>query len=248
MKVLVLGHNGMLGHMVVKYLRSKDVLVYTMEKRWPLNQQGIKTFNGDYIINCIGAIPQRTDEFNINWELPIWLDLNAPCKVIHPGTDCEMDNDMYGVSKNVAANYIRTSSKQTKSLKTSIIGPELNGNDSLLEWFLSQEDEVFGYTKAIWNGNTTLEWAKQCLNLMNNWNSTKYLNETIISTEPVNKYELLLIMKHVFNKEITITPKDLGKDKCLEGIIDTGNILDQLIELKKFMEVTPCPEIENDDI
>ena len=104
----------------------------------------------------------------------------------------------------------------------------------MLEWFLSQEGEVFGYTKAIWNGNTTLEWAKQCLELMNNWDSTKYLNETIIYTEPISKYELLSIMKHVFNKEITITPKDLGKDKCLEGIIHTGNILDQLIELKGY--------------
>ena len=66
MKVLVLGHKGMLGHMVVKYLQSKNVHVFTMEKRWPLNQQGIKTFTGDYIINCIGAIPQRTNEFSIN--------------------------------------------------------------------------------------------------------------------------------------------------------------------------------------
>ena len=234
MKVLVLGHKGMLGHMVVKYLQSNDIRVRTIDKRWPLNQQGIITFDGDYIINCIGAIPQRANNFDINWQLPIWLDLHSPCKVIHPGTDCEISKDEYGISKNVAANYIREYSQKTKSIKTSIIGPELNSNASLLEWFLSQEGEVFGYTKAIWNGNTTLEWAKQCLELMNNWDSTKYLNETIIYTEPISKYELLSIMKHVFNKEITITPKDLGKDKCLEGIIHTGNILDQLIELKGY--------------
>ena len=233
MNVLVLGHKGMLGHMVVKYLRSKDVRVFTIEKRWPLNQQGIKTFDGDYIINCIGAIPQRTNEFSINWELPIWLDQNAPCKVIHPGTDCEMDEDAYGISKNIAANYIRTFSKQTKSLKTSIIGPELNSTASLLEWFLSSEDEVMGYTKAMWNGNTTLRWAKQCFNMMQDW--SKFKNETIMFSDDISKYDLLHDIKEIFNKDIKILSKPLGHHKCLRhGAIYTGPIKKQLKELKDF--------------
>ena len=238
MKVLVLGHKGMLGHMVVKYLQgiSKwvNIQVHTIEKKWPLNQQTIKSFKGDYIINCIGAIPQKTNIFNINWELPIWLDLNAPCKVIHPGTDCETDTDDYGFSKNIAANYIRNLSKQTKSIKTSILGPELNSKASLFEWFQSQEDKVFGYTKAIWNGNTTLEWSKQCFKLMNNWDSTKYSNETIICSDKISKFNLLCEIKDVFKKDIRIIKKDLGKDKCLKGTIHTGTIYKQLIELKSY--------------
>ena len=107
MKILVLGHKGMLGHMVVKYLQDKNVYVNTLKTRWPVAQTEIKQFKGDYIINCIGAIPQRTNNFDINWQLPIWLDLHAPCKVIHPGTDCEMDNDEYGISKNIAANQLK---------------------------------------------------------------------------------------------------------------------------------------------
>ncbi len=233
MNVLVLGHKGMLGHMVVKYLRSKGVLVHTMEKRWPLNQQEIKTFDGDYIINCIGAIPQRTNEFSINWELPIWLDQNTPCKVIHPGTDCEMDEDAYGISKDIAANYIRTFSKQTKSLKTSIIGPELNNTASLLEWFLASEEEVIGYTKAMWNGNTTLTWAKQCLDLMQDW--SEYDNETVLFSDDISKYNLLHDIKEIFNKDIKIIAKPLGHNKCLRlGDIYINPIKKQLKELKDF--------------
>ena len=232
MELLVLGHKGMLGHMVVKYLQDQNISVNTLKTRWPVAQTEIKQFGGDYIINCIGSIPQKTDSFNLNWQLPIWLDLHSPCKVIHPGTDCEMDNDGYGISKNIAANYIRNLGRQTKSIKTSIIGPELFGNVSLLEWFLSQEGEVFGYTKAMWDGNTTLEWSKQCLQLIKNWDSFK--SETILQGDKVSKYELLNIIKNVFNKNISIIPKKEGKDKCLGGSFKTIGIEKQLTELKQF--------------
>ncbi len=208
MKVLILGHKGMLGHMVVKYLQLKNINVQVIEERWPSSQKTIKTFDGDFIINCIGAIPQRTTRFDINWQLPIWLDLNAPCRVIHPGTDCEMDDDIYGITKNIAGEYIRTLSKQTKSIKTSIIGPELSGDASLLEW------------------------SKQCYRLMNEWTSAN--KETIVSSQPVSKFELLHIIKDVFDKEIIINKKELGSNKCLEGIIHTGTIEKQLKELKEF--------------
>ena len=230
--ILVLGHKGMLGHMVVEYLHTHDVIVHILDKPWPECKDKIKEFYGCCIINCIGAIPQKTDNFDINWQLPIWLDLNVECKVIHPGTDCEMDKDEYEISKNIAANYIRNLSKNTKSLKTSILGPELNGNSSLFEWFLSQKEEVYGYTEAIWNGNTTLEWAKQCWQLINNWED--YNTETILQGEKISKYNLLKTIKKIYNKDIDIIPKDKGKDKCLKGKIKTKNIKDQLIELKNF--------------
>ena len=202
MKVLVLGHKGMLGHMVVRYLKSRPIHVETTNQRFPFKKLD---FKGEYIINCIGAIPQKTNNFNVNYELPIWLDNNMTCKIIHPGTDCEMDNDDYGLSKAKAAKYLIENSKRTKILKTSIIGPELDGNASLLEWFLSQEKEVFGYTKAMWNGNTTLQWAKQCLHLIENWDSYKTL--TILEGECISKYNMLNPIKEVFGKTIKIIPK-----------------------------------------
>ena len=71
MKVLVLGSNGMLGHMVTKYLKYKKIDVSLFVGRWPKDKEFLSTWKGDYIINCIGAIPQRTKDFSVNWELPI---------------------------------------------------------------------------------------------------------------------------------------------------------------------------------
>ena len=174
MRVFVLGHNGMLGHMVVKYFKSQGVAISTTPIRFP--DWNPRMFaRADYIINCIGAIPQRTNNYAVNYELPEWLS-KLDQKIIHPGTDCEMDDDTYGLSKKRASEYIINNTTNTKILKTSIIGPELNSKASLFEWFLSQEEDVFGYTKAMWNGCTTLEWAKQCLHLIKNWDNYKILS------------------------------------------------------------------------
>jgi dTDP-4-dehydrorhamnose reductase len=230
MKVLVLGHKGMLGHMVVKYLIHKGIKVITTNTRWPESpfKLGMRL---DYVINCIGAIPQRTDNFDVNWQLPIWLDLHSPCKVIHPGTDYE-EGDGYSLSKKIASNYICNLGKQTKIIKTSIIGPELKTKNSLLEWFLFQQKSAEGYTESMWNGITTLEWSKQCLFLMNNWGDQNTLN--ILGSKIISKYNLLKVIKKVFKKDIIITPKKMGIDKSIKIDIKMKNIETQLLDLKKF--------------
>lgn len=235
MDILILGHNGMLGHMVTKYFLDKKINIQTTQHKFPSEEffNEIKSFNGDYIINCIGAIPQKTKVFNVNIELPIWLSNNVTSKVIHPGTDCEIDNDDYGISKRLASEYIINNSHNTKILKASIIGPELNSKSSLLEWFLNSKGDVSGYTKAMWSGVTTLEWAKQCFNLINNWD--KYKTENIIESTCLSKYDLLSLIKEVFDKDINISPNDsIIIDKCLIGTIKSLDIKTQLIELKNY--------------
>ena len=229
--ILVLGHKGMLGHMVHKVL-SDNYEIKTINERFP--NWNKEMFNEvDLIINCIGAIPQKTKEFDINWQIPLWLDENTDCNVIHPATDCEIDSSSYGVSKKQASNYIKDHCKTTKIIQTSIIGPELNSNYSLLEWFLSQKGEVYGYTEAIWNGVTTLEWAKQCKVVIDSWDATPLL--TILYSNKVSKYELLVRIQELYEKkDVVIMPKNLGKDKSLKGNIKTKNIEEQLIELRNY--------------
>lgn len=236
-KVLLLGHTGMLGHMVSKYLETKNVKVETTILRWPTEsfKERIKNYEGDFIINCIGAIHQRTNIFDVNWELPIFLDFYSKCRVIHPGTDCEMDNDNYGISKRIARDFIVNSSKKTKSIKTSILGPELNTKASLMEWFLSNPDgsTVNGFSQYFWNGNTTLTWAKQCYHHIMEWEY--FPSETILSSECISKKEILESINEVFNREINIQGKDdVVFNKCLDGNITTPHIKEQLKELKEF--------------
>ena len=67
-RVLILGHNGMLGHMVSKFLKINGLKVETTDLRWSTSdfKDFIRQYDGDYIVNCIGAIPQRTNVFDIN--------------------------------------------------------------------------------------------------------------------------------------------------------------------------------------
>jgi dTDP-4-dehydrorhamnose reductase len=235
MRVLILGHKGMLGHMLYRYFTSETIEVETTDARYPQEnfKNVIETFDGDYIINCIGAIPQRPQNFSINSELPIYLDSSAKVPVIHPGTDCEMDEDAYGISKRAARDYIVEKGVRTKILKTSIIGPELNSAASLLEWFLNSEGKVGGYTKAMWSGITTLEWARQCHNLIEFWDDYKV--ETVIEGTCLSKFNLLSLIKKVFNKDIVIDPNpNVEVDKCLIGDIKTIPIEEQLTELKAY--------------
>jgi dTDP-4-dehydrorhamnose reductase len=175
-KILILGSNGMLGHMVKKYLEQRYE-IETINHRWPSDEfkTAIKKSNSNFLINCIGAIPQRTKDFSINWEIPKWLDENFNGNIIHPATDCEMDNDAYGISKKKAADWIIEFGKRTKMIKTSIIGPELNGSASMLYWFLSNKyhSEVNGYSNHTWNGITTFHWAKFSEELIKNWDNHK---------------------------------------------------------------------------
>lgn len=235
MKVLILGHKGMLGHMVHKFFKSKGIECITTDCRWPSPcfKNLVQEFEGDFIINCIGAIHQRTDQFDINWELPQWLDKNLSSKIIHPGTDCEMDDDNYGNSKRIAAEWIKEKANNTKIIKTSIFGPELNTKASLMEWFLSQEGEINGYSEYYWNGNSTLTWAQYCLYLMFHWDELP--TENILEGECVSKYNLLLLLKKVYNKDIIIKPIDSPSfNKCLKGTVKTLPLKEQIIALKEF--------------
>ncbi len=235
MKVLILGHKGMLGHVVYKYLSTKkDCKLITTDLRWPSQNfmDFVLNFDGDFIINCIGAIHQRTNDFKVNVDLPIWLDNNVCCKVIHPGTD--NGDGEYGKSKKEIENYILKNGKVTYVIKTSIIGHELQSNVGLLDWFLKSQDKVSGYCDVQWNGNTTLQWAKICHDLM--LNQKKYGKLIIPSTECISKYTLLQKIKDVYGKKDILIYEnyDIKTNKCLEGNIEAPSIKNQLKELKRF--------------
>ena len=235
MKILILGHTGMLGNAVHRYLQQ-FYTIDTITSRWPSDEfiEYIKQYDGDYIINCIGAIPQKTTEFGINSILPSFLELNSSCKIIHPATDCESDNSLYGISKHIATEWLRSNATKTYIFKTSIIGIELNTTDSLLCWFLNQS-KANGYTQAKWNGITTLEWAKQCKHLIENQNLQS--TYTVFNTNCISKFELLTLIKEVFNHDAEIHQVDnIGSDKCLLGHVELKDIKQQLLDLKEFYE------------
>lgn len=236
MKILVLGHNGMLGNMVLTYLflKYKDYVI-TTSLRWdtPEFKKFVEKSNVDYIINCIGSIPQKNyEDFSINYELPLWLD-SLGIKTIQPDTDVS-DYSKYSISKEKARNKCINN---TKFIKTSIIGFERNTKYSLLEWFLNLPEgiEINGHINQLWNGNTTLEWVKWSNKIMNNWKGFKHIT-TIANPDCYTKHQLLLLFKFIFNKNIKITPYESDKsfNNCLEPDYYTKEITSQIIEMKNF--------------
>jgi len=234
-KILVLGHNGLLGNTAYKYLNQfYDVKITDLRWDNPDFKAFVRTSGVDYIINCIGKIPQRkpnVEQFDlVNYQLPKWLD-GLGIKIIHPDTD-ENGDDSYSISK---IKFREEKNVNTKVIRTSIIGHELKGCYSLLDWFLSSDGTVNGFTNQFWNGNTTLEWSKWCEKIINDWN--KYDNEIVLSNpDCLSKYDILKMMKEVYNKNIEIIPIEasLSKNNCLESNFTTKSLQEQLIELKNF--------------
>lgn len=257
-KILILGHRGMLGRTVFKYFsQAPGYETASLTSRWGDTsfESGIKQLNPDFIINCIGKIPQKNPveaEYTfLNVELPRFLEtLGIP--TIHPSTDCEFKgdiapgesytkesvrdaDDVYGVSKAIISKEIEGGYKNTKIIRTSIIGHEEKTSLSLLDWFLSQTGSVRGYTNHFWNGITTLEWAKQCDRLIQEWNTLPVLNQ--LGTElHISKYDLLSLIKEIYEKDIEIVPfeTEVTINKCLASDKTITDLTTQLSELRAF--------------
>ena len=255
--VLVLGASGMLGSMVLSYLRDQvgvdvrgTVRGAVPEKLRTLADQLVtfdasleserqlsaiaSSFRADYIINCIGIIKPHCQDndpdgvvraIEINALFPHLLAKAAAkvlpgAKILQIATDCVYSGktgnydeaakhdalDVYGKTKSLG----EVNERHVLNLRCSIIGPELKGRLSLLEWFLSQPDgsRVNGYAHHEWNGVTTLQFAELCVMLMRGhtfaeWRAKGSRLHYVIN-ETVNKHQLLTLMKEVYGKDCTI--------------------------------------------
>lgn len=255
MKILVLGHNGMLGHMVCKYFKSLNLTIETTPFRWPdiKFKENIKNSNCDFLVNCIAAIPQKKyiDYIELNVKFPIWLAKNFRGNIITPSTDGEYCGDIpiddlyskthprdayddYGLSK-ACGSAILIDYDNVKQIRTSINGPELNDSGyTLFSWFRNQKNEVKCINNHYWSGVTSLEWSKNALKLINNWSEFPKLVQ--LSTKCITKLELLTIINEVFELKKTIIPisGESTINRCLQSDYEIKNLRDQFIELKKF--------------
>lgn len=210
----------------------------------------------DVVINCIGLIKQHeiskqhVDAIKINALLPHQLaDLcnKYNSKLIQFSTDCVFDGkkglyresdipnstDLYGKSKCLGeVNY-----GKHLTLRTSIIGHELNSSVSLVDWFLSQSTEVNGYSKAIFSGLPTCYIAKLLAEKIIGNDSLKGIYH--LSAEPIDKYTLISLISEIYGKSIKINKSEtLIIDRSLDSTRlreATGFIPPTWYELIKFM-------------
>lgn len=196
----------------------------------------IEQIRPQVIVNAVGVIkqiPSSKDVVNtlkINSIFPHQLSDLArqfESRLVQISTDCvfsgekgnytESDipdaRDLYGKSKQlgelIAGNCL--------TIRTSIIGRELYTSHSLLEWFLkNREKKVRGFVNAIFSGFPTIILADILSDLIENQPRLSGLYH--VSSEPINKFDLLNSIKNAYRSEIEIEPFEEFKiDRSLDS-------------------------------
>jgi len=275
-KVLILGHNGMLGTMCVKYfsITGPEFEIVTLPDDLRFDPDDPVIFiekcqetKADYVINCIGLIPQKNksatfeEYIAINTTLPMLLTKHLTEPVCYlPSTDCVFSGkhkhnvlvraensladatDAYGISK---ARMEQGTMGKAVIIRASIIGPY--SNEGLLGWFLSLEKnaQIDGYMDHIWNGVTTLQWCK-FVHADMIADGSSCINLKLINYGTAIGYEkcnMLLKFAQIYNRpDVQIHRKWTGKPIYRDLYIseykyEAPSLTIQLEELKRFQDL-----------
>ena len=243
MSILVLGAKGMAGHVISIKLKNLgydvtgfDLSDFSYCKSIVGNVMSVDLPNlvcdYDAVINCIGVLNAAVDA---NPDIGIWLNSYLPHllarhakRVIHISTDCVFsghENGKYNENDFRSTNTLYGRSKalgelddnRNLTLRTSIVGPEINENGiGLFNWFMKQREPVGGYTHAIWGGVTTLTLA-DAVDAALQQGITGLCHLT--NGEGIRKYELLKLFNTIRKEPIDISESDaLKEDKSLVSI------------------------------
>lgn len=186
----------------------------------------IEGLRPDVVINAVGVIKQKPSASDVittletNSIFPQRLaSLTAELKfrLITVSTDCVFSGskgmyseqdvpnalDLYGQSKH----WGEVSGENCLTLRTSIIGRELSSGHSLVEWFLGNENQaVKGFRKAIYSGFPTIVFADIIKRLITEFPELHGLFH--VSSEPINKFDLLELVREAYGRNIAIEPDD----------------------------------------
>lgn len=189
----------------------------------------------DVVINCIGLVKQLAAANDPLVALPINAMLPhrlsricalAGARLIHFSTDCvfsgtrgnysetdQMDAaDLYGQSKFIG----ELSAPHTLTLRTSIVGHELETSQALIEWFLKQRGQVKGFSRAIFSGLPTVVISRLVRDVI--LPRADLSGVYHVASDPISKFDLLSLVAKIYGKEIEIVPDDSVKvDRSLNG-------------------------------
>lgn len=173
------------------------------------------------VINCAGLTKHKKEADNPEIAMPINVSMphqfasacdSRGIRFIHISSDCvfsglkggyvESDSpdalDLYGRSKAMG----EVMSGNALTLRTSTIGHELCTRYGLLDWFLSQDEECLGFSKAVFSGLPSIVFAEVIKDIVLPNPDLKGLYH--VSADPINKYELLKLIANVYGKKIEI--------------------------------------------
>lgn len=195
----------------------------------------LEELSPDAVINCAGLIKQRQEGQDpepaiiANALLPHRLArICAPvgARLVHLSTDCVFSGatgnyreeslpdctDVYGRTKLLG----EVTYGDAVTLRTSIIGPELDRGLGLVSWFLAQTGSVKGYTEAIFSGLPTVELARVIRDYVLPNPALRGLYH--VSGPAISKYDLLVVLGREYGIEVEIVRDDAVRiDRSLDA-------------------------------
>lgn len=187
------------------------------------------------VINCIGLIKQRPEcsdpeqAILSNALIPhriarLCADIGA--RMVHISTDCVFSGangnytedslpdctDMYGRTKLLG----EVTNGDAVTLRTSIIGPELERGHGLLSWFLAQTGKVPGYRSAIFSGLPTVELARVVRDYVLPRRDLRGLFH--VSAQPISKLHLLELIQRAYGTDaVVVAQNTVSIDRSLNS-------------------------------
>jgi dTDP-4-dehydrorhamnose reductase len=199
----------------------------------------------DWAINAIGVIKPYVKDDNsqqvqratrVNGLFPHLLASAAArtgTQVLQIATDCVYSGtrsgyqepslhdalDVYGKTKSLGEVH----SPFVHHLRCSIIGPELKSHLSLLDWLLMQPQgaQLNGYANHVWNGVTTLHFARLCGGIVRDGIRLPHLQH-VVPANRVTKLELLRVLAGSYHRDdLTVRESEapIAVDRTL-GTVD----------------------------
>ena len=181
----------------------------------------------DVVINGAGIVKQRDEakqavpSIKVNALFPhqmAELCVERGIRAVQISTDCvfsgfrgnytEIDNpdpvDLYGRTKLLG----ELNRPGALTLRTSIIGWQLNSSSSLLGWFASQRGALIkGYRRAIYSGFSTSVLSTLIGDIIETRKDLTGLYH--VASAPISKYDLLTRLQEALGwKDITINPDE----------------------------------------
>ena len=147
--------------------------------------------------------------------------------MIHFSTDCVFQGtsgikrlsdtpnatDLYGLSKLLG----EVSTWRCLTLRTSIVGRQLFGSESLFEWAISQRGTVVnGYKNAIYTGLTTNRLSQIIKKVIEDFPELSGIHQ--VASSPISKFELISKLNDHLKLNLRIKPEtEFHCDRTLDG-------------------------------
>ncbi len=110
--------------------------------------------------------------------------------------------DIYGTTKFIGEVH----RSHAITIRTSIIGHELQTKNGLVEWFLSQEKECVCFSRAIFSGFPTIVLAQIIRDII--IPNTDLNGVYHVASNPISKCDLLRLIAKVYGKKIKLITND----------------------------------------